>query len=101
MKRKLVKIGEASRLLGTSPAQLRKWDAVLRGREPGGDGAGGGCRRCGHRLLRVSIWPWPGAELERQRDVMAAYCRRWGGVLGRSVTPVATAWALDCGTCSR
>jgi putative resolvase len=26
MKRKLVKIGEAARMLGTSPAQLRKWD---------------------------------------------------------------------------
>ena len=94
MKRKLVKIGEASRLLGTSPAQLRKWDAT-------GDLRPARRTRGGTRYYAVAdllstvpevvadgpttiCYAWVSGigqevELDRQQAVMAAYCagRGW------------------------
>ena len=89
MKRKLVKIGEASRLLGTSPAQLRKWDVS-------GDLRPARRTRGGTRYYAVAdlvstapgvvadgpttiCYAWvsgPGqeVELDRQEALMAAYC---------------------------
>ena len=92
MKRKLVKIGEASRLLGTSPAQLRKWDVS-------GDLRPTRRTRGGTRYYAVAdlamapefvaddavtvccAWasgPDQEAELERQQSVMSAHCSAMG-----------------------
>ena len=88
MKRKLVKIGEASRLLGTTPAQLRKWDVS-------GDLRPARRTRGGTRYYAVAdlvstapgvvadgpttiCYAWSGigqeVELDRQEALMAAYC---------------------------
>ena len=89
MKRKLVKIGEASRLLGTSPAQLRKWDVS-------GDLRPARRTRGGTRYYAVAdlvstapgvvadgpttiCYAWVSGigqevELDRQEALMAAYC---------------------------
>ena len=89
MKRKLVKIGEASRLLGTSPAQLRKWDVS-------GDLRPARRTRGGTRYYAVAdlvstapgvvaddavtvCYAWvsgigQAVELDRQEALMAAYC---------------------------
>ena len=93
MKRKLVKIGEASRLLGTSPAQLRKWDVS-------GDLRPARRTRGGTRYYAVAdlvstapgvvadgpttiCYAWVSGlgqelELDRQQALMAAYCAGQG-----------------------